>query len=672
MTRPTDEQALREAWERFVREGATAGRIRPQVLASWHRCRAAAVSPETATLPMLDGAQLRSHRKNAARLLETVAGANAFIENELTQGTLTAAAVDAKGCILRCWGKAPALTLGEAGPPKAGMVVREALSGTTSIALSLESGHPAYCNGLEHYCRSLHGCVDASMPVRDEQARLVGLLTIFSPATTVDGALLLSLARNGLHFSKQTRHFHDVRSQATTYAGLFRRFTAVSAEPMVLVGRAGFVRLVNPQAVRLLGLEMPRDLDRPLDQIARFNPPVADLVHPGRDLSPTDVEIDAHGASFRARVEGVALLGLTGEFLGTVLFFSRRRARAARGRGEERRTARFRFQDIIGESPLLVAAKSAARKAAATAVNVLLEGDSGTGKELFAQAIHNESERASGPFVSVNCAAIPAELIESELFGYQEGAFTGARRGGMVGKFEAANGGTIFLDEIGDMPLDVQARCLRVIEGRTVTPVGQHEEIPLDIRIIAATNKHLLREIERGTFREDLYYRLSVFRIVLPPLARCPDDIPRLVTHFVEQLCNERNREPVAVAPDVLERFAAYAWPGNVRELRNALEHAVTVDTDNRITLDDLSQERRQALGETRETASGLQKGLAEAEREICRQALIAAGGSVRGAARALGIGRATMYRKMARLGITRESILREARSLAGRPPGAG
>ncbi|MDR1796932.1 MAG: sigma 54-interacting transcriptional regulator [Clostridiales Family XIII bacterium] len=233
-------------------------------------------------------------------------------------------------------------------------------------------------------------------------------------------------------------------------------------------------------------------------------------------------------------------------------------------------TAGFTFDDFATESPTFRDAIAYARSISQGESNVLIEGESGTGKEMFAQSIHNHSNRRAGPFIGVNCGAIPAELIESELFGYSEGSFTGAVKGGKPGKFELAAGGTIFLDEIADMPLAQQVALLRVIQEKQIVRIGDSREIPVDARIVCATNKDLLREVRRGHFREDLYYRLNVLNLKIPPLRERREDIPLLVGQFFAKL--GAKGAAAKIDPAVMELFLQYDWPGNVRELQNVVE----------------------------------------------------------------------------------------------------
>ncbi|MCB9764859.1 MAG: sigma-54-dependent Fis family transcriptional regulator [Alphaproteobacteria bacterium] len=245
---------------------------------------------------------------------------------------------------------------------------------------------------------------------------------------------------------------------------------------------------------------------------------------------------------------------------------------------------RYHLGSLIGSSPAMARVYDLVRRVKDSRINCLLQGESGTGKEMVARAIHFSGVRADQPFVAVNCGAIPAELIESELFGYKKGAFTGANRD-KIGYFQAADKGTLFLDEVGDMPLLTQVKLLRALSMRLVSPVGGVEEVPVDVRVVAATNKDLKAEVDAGRFREDLYYRLNVVRIDLPPLREREWDVLLLARHFIRQYAEEYSKAVRDLTPEATERLMKYTWPGNVRELRNAIEGAVALEEEHLITV---------------------------------------------------------------------------------------
>ncbi len=335
---------------------------------------------------------------------------------------------------------------------------------------------------------------------------------------------------------------------------------------------------------------------------------------------------------------------------------------------------------LLGDSPAMAALLERVRRAAPTAGRVLITGENGTGKELVARALHEWSSRRDRPFVKVNCAAVPTELIESELFGHERGAFTSAVRT-RKGKFEQADGGTLFLDEVGDMPPAMQAKLLRVLQEGEFERVGGNETIRVDVRVVAATNKDLAAEIRAGRFREDLFYRLNVVPLHVPPLRERPGDIPTLAAHFLEAACREHGRRPKRLAPGALARLAAHPYPGNVRELKNLIERLVILTPGETIEAADVSAALGEPAEEWPEEASagpaageaapeaqpgGLYARLREAERAFILAQLEADDWRIAAAARHLGLERSHLYKKMRAHGIT----LPGARRAPGREGG--
>lgn len=310
-------------------------------------------------------------------------------------------------------------------------------------------------------------------------------------------------------------------------------------------------------------------------------------------------------------------------------------------------SAKYTLSDIIGNAKPMTLCKKKVRKITNLNLNVLISGESGVGKELFAQAIHNESNRAHMPFVSINTSAIPENLLESELFGYEEGAFTGAKSGGNIGKFELANGGTIFLDEIADMPYYMQAKILRVIQEKEIVRIGDNKPIPIDIKIISATHKNLEKMVANNKFREDLYYRLNVLNLEVPPLRERTEDIPELSENFLMEFNKEYGfyRKLSKNAMDILK---SYSWPGNVRELRNVLGKAC-VNADNTIiTANDLPANLFiDSIVKDNKNDSGFYNIIKKVEKQLIKNALTQSNNNKAEAARILQIPRMTLYRKI-------------------------
>ncbi len=310
----------------------------------------------------------------------------------------------------------------------------------------------------------------------------------------------------------------------------------------------------------------------------------------------------------------------------------------------------FTFADIYGHSDAIIQVKRLALKAARGDSTVLIVGESGVGKEVFAHAIHSMSSRAEGPFIKVNCAAIPEQLLESEMFGYEEGGFTGAKRGGKPGKFELANHGTIFLDEIGDMSLGMQAKLLRVLQEKEMERVGGVKPIQLDIRVMAATNKDLESMVKARLFREDLWYRLNVVPVVIPPLRDRKEDIPEIAESLLRRVCAELRVPVRRLSEEALGVLGSYDWPGNIRELQNALERASNVCEGPEIGPEHLPSGIRNSVRMVAQDSCRfhtLRKSVGDTEAELIKAALKAAGFNKARAAKALGIHRCTLYEKM-------------------------
>jgi len=314
---------------------------------------------------------------------------------------------------------------------------------------------------------------------------------------------------------------------------------------------------------------------------------------------------------------------------------------------------KYTFSNIIGQSGVMQEIFKSVEKVVNSNVTVLIQGESGTGKELIARAIHYHSSVRSGKsFVAVNCTALPESLLESELFGHEKGSFTGAV-GRRIGKFEQANNGTIFLDEVGLMSFATQAKLLRVLQEREFERVGGAELLKVDVRVISATNRDLEDAMKKGEFREDLYYRLSVFPIKLPALRERREDIPLLAAHFLKKYSDQENKKVEGINPDSLELLMAYNWPGNVRELENAIERAVVLTNDDEITAKELPQAVR-SIGEKKiyESDNTLSSWIEKLEEDALRQALLENEGNISKTAKKLGIGRATIYRKAKKYGL--------------------
>ena len=327
------------------------------------------------------------------------------------------------------------------------------------------------------------------------------------------------------------------------------------------------------------------------------------------------------------------------------------RLRRANVELQRRLDERFGFEGVVGDSPQMRQVIERLKRIAPTNASVLIQGETGTGKELVAQAIHHNSPRKNRPFVGLNCAALSENILESELFGHVKGAFTDASTD-RVGKFEYAHGGTMFLDEVGDMPLPTQIKLLRVLESGEITRVGSNEPIKVNVRILSATNQNLEQAIGKGSFREDLYHRLKVVTIRLPTLRERSQDVPILIDHFMRLFAKQHGKHVKGMSPAARRKILAYAWPGNVRQLRNAVESMIVVDYDGLLDVDDLPEELADPEEPPVEPSTAsltklVGKPLQELERLFIAETLRVTGGNREEAAKMLGIGERTLYRKI-------------------------
>ncbi len=436
-----------------------------------------------------------------------------------------------------------------------------------------------------------------------------------------------------------------------------RRYQDAIAESvsdgLLLVSKNGTIDFINSIGARILGVNREWATGRPVEDLVDFRPVVLDVLAKGKGYTDKEFVLKGAKKTFHFMKTAVPILDEYGQVACVVDTFREIRKVQRMVTSMSGLSARFTFEDIIGESTAMKECIRMARVAAQSSSNVLIQGESGTGKELLAQAIHNASSLKEGPFVAVNCAAIPRELIESELFGYEEGAFTGAVKGGRPGKFELANDGTIFLDEIGDMPLDMQVKLLRVIQEKKVMRIGGHHVFNFNGRIIAASNRDLQKDVMDGTFRRDLFYRLNVLTVFVASLRERKEDIKPTVHHILAKICIKLGIDIPDVQADTFNALEVYDWPGNVRELENVLERAVNIAPGQTITVNELP--KHLAFNPMlKNNPPRIIRTLEEVERETIKTVLKELEWNISQAALLLGVTRNTLYNKIRKYGISK------------------
>ncbi len=467
---------------------------------------------------------------------------------------------------------------------------------------------------------------------------------------------------NALAHSELKRFSSEEKNKLDVIETLYSRMSAIFDSidsGIIAVDENGIIIDFNDVARKSLGFTDETKGQLTIDTVTSYKPSLSTIISQDTELTNRVVSFQGPSGNFAAIVTMRSYKDISGEQRECVISFRPMEETIKLISRFTSQRPKYTFEDIIGHSTTLTETIRIAKLAAQTNSTVLIVGESGTGKELFSQAIHNDSPVADGPFIPVNCAAIPKDLIESELFGYAEGAFTGARKGGYIGKFEQATGGTLFLDEIGDMPLDTQVKLLRVLQEKVIQRVGAEHYIPISTRVIAATNRDLKQAIQNGDFREELYWRLNVLTIEIPPLRDRREDIPEFVHFFIRSFAESSNKTIKDVDPAFIRKLIEYSWKGNIRQLENTIEHAVLVTQSDILTVADLPADLINSIED--EKSEGVPGGKIEqalfdrmdSSRKLYSEALKLAKGDVNRAAKNLGMSRATFYRRLKKYGLT-------------------
>lgn len=647
MSSPVDGKAL-EAWNRYIAcDEFDLQLVRAEVATSWRRCRSLAVDPYEEPDASIDHADLCERlfqRQNLLALARPfMANLYSFVRGSGFEVILT----DEAGVLLEVLGDKDVIDQTKRVQLCPGGNWSEPSRGTNAIGTALVEKKPVQIYAWEHFCQPHHFLTCSAAPIFDADGLLVGVLDVSGDYRFANPHTLgmVVAAVNAIESQLRVQRMTNQLYRAYRYSSILLENMS---DGLISIDNRGIVTELNARGAELLGVSPARAKGRHVsdlyDASAAVLPILSDGVeHEEREIVISNAGREVHSSASLLRDDKGIIIGAV-----AVLHEVGRPTIPQR---PPKPFNRYTFDDIVGESAAITALKDAARLAASSPFTVLISGETGTGKELFAQAIHAASPRRDRPFIAINCGAIPEYLVESELFGYDDGAFTGARKGGKPGKFESANGGTIFLDEIGDMPLSVQMKLLRVIQERKITRVGCSRERQVDVRIIAATHKDLYAELRKGAFREDLYYRLNVLMIQIPPLREHIEDLPALAEHLTRKIASRFNKGAMRLGDDFLRRLQCHTWPGNIRELENAIERAVIRAGADGVLTGDLVELRSQPAPITEELRPDV-KPLRVSEKEIIEQALVANHGNVKKTATELRIGRNTLYRKMKAYGI--------------------
>jgi len=581
--------SIKQEWQKFIDGGPLGDNfvVSNTVLSSWKRCKAIGVDPySTIIKDVLPDDDLKTLLRENEHLISVCLPFMKTIYNFVEGSEFIVALFNHDGYILKIVGDDNIVASVQRGNFVPGACWSEESGGTNGCGTVIKAGKPIQIFACEHYCRLAHRWTCSGSPIFDPDGKLLGVLDMTGPYDKTHPHTL------GMVVSAARAIENDLRARKaladSETADKFKK-TVISSIPEALltVDNEDRISLINDNARKILKKRSNDILGQDLRSLfGDGNDTFIDAICSNESLIDSEVSIKMDGSTTAYTMTCNPILSAENQPVGKVVILSELKRAKNLVTSMMGATANYRFSDIIGANPKFIETVKQARTASNINSNVLLLGESGTGKDVFSHAIHNGGNRRNGPYIAINCAAIPRDLIASELFGYSEGAFTGSRRGGNPGKFELADNGTIFLDEIGETPLELQAILLRVIEDKIIMRVGGKNAMHVDVRIIAATNKNLREQVTKGLFREDLYYRLNVFTINMVPLAERRDDIPALVDHFTRKFSSSMGKNVLKVHDLVLESLMNYSWPGNIRELQNVIERIVNIAHSDEITVE--------------------------------------------------------------------------------------
>jgi transcriptional regulator of acetoin/glycerol metabolism len=647
---------IKEEWKRFI-SGTPEDRIdhsiiSDAILSSWKRSREFKIDPYMKKIcTVLEGEQLQNLLDENADLITTSEPFINTLQRSIRDSQFACTLCDSQGYILKIVGDDDTIQRVKRGNFVVGALVSEDSCGPNGIGAALIHDRPIQVFATEHYCISFHKYTCSGAPIHGTDGNIIGVLNMTGPYLEANPHTL-GMVVAAAHAIENLLQVKKAFSECQIAENFQKTVISSIPEALIAVDPTGNINLLNKNAQKILGLDPETVIGENIKEVmGNKNASFLNKINDNRFLTDEEVRIhleNGNGYSDFTLTFNLILSPFK-QVIGKIIILNeikRARTLVTKMTGAK---AKVSFNDIIGKNPDFAETMRLARIASRSTSNVLLLGDSGTGKDIFAQAIHNNSERKNGPYVVINCAAIPRDLIASELFGYDEGAFTGSKRGGNPGKFEIADGGTIFLDEIGEMPLELQTSLLRVIENKEIMRIGGKKVRSIDVRIVAATNRDLEEEVSRGNFREDLYYRLNVFTIRILPLRERKDDIPYLVARFTKDICNTMNKPVTIVPDDVINALMSYSWPGNVRELQNILERSINIAEGNKLTVDLLPREITRAPKTPRYTHDTY--SIKDIERQMIDN-LIKSNVSKAEIAKKLNISRSTLYRKLEQYGI--------------------
>ena len=647
---PSTEDPIKKPWENIVLKGlASDQKVRPEIAESWKQCLDIGLDPHSSNSPpILTGNKLSKLLRLNRELIEISKPVMGMIEISVRSTGFIVTLSDHVGYVLEVYGDREIRKMAEQNHYVPGCLRSVEHAGTNAIGLCLDVKKPIQLTGAEHFKVHHHPWTCSSAPIQDSQGNIVGTITLSgrSIGRHQHTLALVTAAAETIDSQLRERSLNEEKQRLNLMlTSIYNSIT----EGVIAIDTRQRITHFNSIAGKMLKLTGASVVGDQLKKAIHPDPSLIEAITSKKyfDGHETGFSTPKGERTYICSVDPIR--NATGQELGTIIKLSEKRQMIKIARRIGGNYAKYEFKDIKGKSPGIQRQIQMAKIAANTNSRILIIGESGTGKELFAQAIHSHSSRKNEPLVAISCAAIPRDLIESELFGYRGGAFTGARRSGMMGKFEFANKGTLFLDEVNSLPLGAQAKLLRVLQQHEIMRLGDNQPIPIDVRVIAASSVDLLEEVEHDNFREDLYYRLNVVEIFIPPLRERSADIELLIDYILTRQCEKFSFSKPAVSEEAFSIMKTYRWPGNIRELENSIARALMLSQGETIQTEHLPMRPRSRAKKPNQQAVSLRDGY----KQIIEAALQEYGGNISKAARHLKIARSTLYRKMDELGIS-------------------
>lgn len=633
-------QNLKRLWVHFRETGEIPPGVRPMIASSWMRSRDFHVNmTKPLRAPILSRPELHSLQAANQTLIDIAKPIMEKMHSLVGETKNLISLHNPDGYMLYSCGDEYYAEMETESSFSLGVCWQERYIGTNGITLAVLEDSPVQVYGAEHYCAAQHDGTCSAAPIHDRDGKIIGVLNMAGKdwSGTLHTLGLVALATFSIE--NQLTLLHSYRLVDTAISSISEGIVVVDQELCIQRINLGGEQILRAKKESLLGHSISTWFGSRHEELQlRLQKEIAPFSFAEEELIVGEHHISCNISIFPIVVEQHPE--------GAVLLLRRSRSINALANQVMGNQARYAFDSIITQAPQILRTIQTMESIAATNCTVLLEGESGTGKELFAHAIHSASNRKNGPFIAVNCASLPHSLVESELFGYEKGAFTGALGQGNPGKFELADGGTVFLDEIGELPLEIQSKLLRVLDTHRIFRIGGKTEKHLDIRVIAATNRDLQREVRNFNFREDLYYRINVLSFHIVPLRERVGDVPVLANYFIDEINRRGERNSKIISPECMRILEQHTWPGNVRELQNVILRAYYCSGKSEAILPEhLPDDLLHPLSNTQELQLKQYFEEDSAQKGKIERVLAQCNGDTKRACQQLGVSRATLYR---------------------------